>query len=77
VLLQAFTFAQLGIPSAALITLLGAVRGTWASGPRVLPPLARAYRQGRQAAPFLTFYWEEHWAEPVARLRERLSCAPA
>jgi len=33
-----------------------------------------AYRRGQRTRKLAGFYWEDHWAEPVSRLREQLAC---
>jgi ubiquinone biosynthesis protein COQ4 len=77
VLLQAFTFAQLRVPSSGIIALFGLVRGSLRLGPSFAKDMARAVRRGRRARAFAPMYWEEHWAEPVSALRERLACPAA
>jgi len=76
VLLQAFTYAQTGGPSALLITLFGTVRWgyTW---PRFLSDLRAAFTHGREAAFLPTFRWEERWSTPVDELRRELRCPRA
>jgi ubiquinone biosynthesis protein COQ4 len=75
VALQAFTFGQLGAPSAALIALLGTLREV--SGRRTLPrEVLAAYRAGRRAAPLAAVVWEDHWSEPLPALRQRLGIEP-
>lgn len=72
ILLQAFTFAQLGSPSALLITILGSVRHGrgWENQ---LKDLEEAFARGKKTRFLATFRWEEHWATPVSALRERLA----
>jgi ubiquinone biosynthesis protein COQ4 len=72
IVLQAFTYAQLGSPSALLITIFGSVR--WAVGwDGQIAELRRAYRRGKQTKFLVTFPWEQHWATPVAELRSMLN----
>jgi ubiquinone biosynthesis protein COQ4 len=75
ILLQAFTYAQLRVPSALALTLVG-----WArfgrKQPRFAAHMRDAYRRGRATAPLAMFMWEDHWAEQVVGLRERLACPP-
>ena len=74
IVLQSFTFAQTGAPSALLLTVFGTLR--WAPAKRGhLRAVARAYRRGKSARFLPPFRWEEHWAVPLAALRERLSLA--
>lgn len=69
-LLQAFTYAQTGAPSALLISAFGWLRyGRFSTA--LLRDLVRAYRRGAATGPFPTFRWEDHWATPVADLRAR------
>lgn len=77
ILLQAFTFAQARIPSAALIALFGTVRITLKRGPAFLKQAAAALRRGRRAKFLGPMYWEEHWAEPLEEVRARLGCQAA
>jgi ubiquinone biosynthesis protein COQ4 len=75
VALQAFTYGQVGAPSALLIALAGTVRGV--SDRRTLPAeVAAAYRAGRRAAPLAAFAWEDHWATPLSELRALLDITP-
>jgi ubiquinone biosynthesis protein COQ4 len=72
-LLQAFTYAQLRMPSALVLVILGTLR-------RMRPSVAfvrelrHAFRRGEATAPLVTFRWEDHWATPVTELRRLLSC---
>jgi ubiquinone biosynthesis protein COQ4 len=75
ILLQAFTFAQLGAPSAFAIAFFGTLRhGLRLKG--FFRDLRAAIRRGKATRPLATFRWEEHWAESVSRLREQLTCPP-
>ncbi len=72
ILLQAFTYAQIGSPSALLITILGAVRhGRGWEGQ--MKAIREAFSRGKKTRFLPTFRWEEHWATPVSSLRERLA----
>jgi ubiquinone biosynthesis protein COQ4 len=81
--LQAYALGNLGIRTAALILLVGAL-GQLKDKERQagvdLSVYARrvwaAYHRGRASRLFLDFWFEDHWQTPVATLRERL-CAPA
>jgi ubiquinone biosynthesis protein COQ4 len=75
VLLQAFTYAQLDAPSALAITIVGTLR-YGRKAPRFGRRLVTALRRGKRTKKLATFYWEDHWAEPVAELRAKLTCAP-
>lgn len=73
VLLQAFSYAQIRVPSALLLAFLGTLR--WIGlGRQHLSDLRRAYRRGKATAFLPTFRWEEHWSTPLAELREHLHC---
>jgi ubiquinone biosynthesis protein Coq4 len=76
ILLQAFTFAQLRAPSALAIALMGAVRYGWRRR-GFYQDFARAYRRGKATRPLATFFWEDHWKEPVTKLRGDLACPAA
>lgn len=71
VALQAFTYGQVGAPSALVIALGGTLRGALAQ-PGLPRQVWRAYRAGRRAAPLAVVVWEELWEVPVAELRRRL-----
>ncbi len=61
ILLQAFTYAQLGSPSSLLITLLGAARAVrgWKGQ---LAAMRAAFDHGRRVRYLPTFRWEQHWS---------------
>jgi ubiquinone biosynthesis protein COQ4 len=73
-LLQAFTFAQIGAPGSLLIAVLGSLRHA-----RHVAGHARAlwnaYRRGKAANTFATFRWEEHFETPLEEVRRLLACA--
>jgi ubiquinone biosynthesis protein COQ4 len=75
VLLQAFTYAQLGAPSALAITIVGTLRHGRKT-PRFGRRLVSALRRGKRAKKLATFYWEDHWGDSLADLRAKLACAP-
>jgi ubiquinone biosynthesis protein COQ4 len=73
VLIHAFSWGQLRLPVSALIVLFGGVKhlvleARWEA---LRSGLLEAYHVGRDAAPLLPVYWERHWAEPMAGVRER------
>ncbi|MBT8492289.1 MAG: ubiquinone biosynthesis protein COQ4 [Deltaproteobacteria bacterium] len=71
VALQAFTYAQLGAPSALVITLIGCSR--WALvHPGLIAESMRAYRRGQRASFLAAVRWEELWEAPLPEVRERL-----
>jgi ubiquinone biosynthesis protein COQ4 len=70
VLLQAFTFGQLGIPSAFIISSLGSLR--FARTSEKLPRRTfAAYQRGKEAAPLACVYWEQHWNTPLDELKAK------
>jgi ubiquinone biosynthesis protein COQ4 len=73
IILSAFNYAQLRAPSSLAIVVFGALR-YGPHRPGFLGDIRRAYRRGRATRPLASFYWEDHWLEPVAALRERLGC---
>jgi ubiquinone biosynthesis protein COQ4 len=77
VLLQAFTFAQLRVPSALFITLIGAVRVSARGGLGFVREAARAFRRGKATRQMVPFYWEEHWSDSVESVRAMLECPAA
>ena len=76
VLLQAFTFAQLRAPSAFAIAAMGTLRFGWRT-PGFFKRLRAAVRGGKATKKLAAFRWEEHWADPVNKLREELTCPAA
>jgi ubiquinone biosynthesis protein COQ4 len=73
VLIHAFSWGQLRLPVSALVVLFGSLKhlvleARWEA---LRHGLFDAYRVGRDAAPLLPVYWERHWAEPMAAVRER------
>ena len=79
--LQAYVQGNLGIRTAVLIVLFGAVenlknRGSSIKLGEYVRRVRAAHRRGRASRQFLGFRFEHHWATPVATLREQL-CAPA
>jgi ubiquinone biosynthesis protein COQ4 len=74
VALQAFTFAQIGAPSSAMIAILGTVRGV-RHKPSLPRDVARGFRRGRRADHLAVFPWEDHWATPLAEVRALLHVA--
>jgi ubiquinone biosynthesis protein COQ4 len=73
VLIHAFSWGQLRLPVSALVVLFGSLKhlvleARWEA---LRHGLLEAWRVGRDAAPLLPVYWERHWAEPMAAVRER------
>ncbi len=74
--LQAFTYGNVGAPSAALIVLGGLLRFGLAK-PRYVTLAADGYRRGKKAA-FLPPLWlEEMWERPLAEVRRDLGIVAA
>ncbi|MEN8181782.1 MAG: Coq4 family protein [Myxococcota bacterium] len=78
VLLHAFSWGQLRLPVSAMVVLFGGLKhlvleARWGTLRRGLP---EAHAAGRAASPLLPVYWERHWSEPIAEVRERLRIAP-
>jgi ubiquinone biosynthesis protein COQ4 len=69
--LQAFTLAQVGIPSALVVLMLGMVRWLF-TGPELLFKVTRAFFRGRAAKKMATFDWEANWATPLEQVRADL-----
>jgi ubiquinone biosynthesis protein COQ4 len=69
--LQAFTWAQLGVPHAKVVVIGGLLR--WAAFDRGLVRHAiRGYRRGRRARAFAPVRWERRWERPLAEVRAEL-----
>jgi len=77
VLLQCFTYAQVGAPSAFLLSFFGSLRWRKLTGKHHIQNLRTAYRRGKRAMPLAMFRWENEWATPVSELRARLDCPAA
>jgi ubiquinone biosynthesis protein COQ4 len=74
--LSAFIFAQVGAPSSLLVALLGPFRyGLGQTG--LKRQIFGAYRRGRATSRLTSFFWEEHWAIPLVRVRELVACPAA
>jgi len=73
--LQAFTFAQMGMPASLLISVVGAIR--WLQEPRIARMALDGYRRGRAAEWLPVQPWETLWERDVAALRRELRIAPA
>lgn len=73
ILLQVFTYAQTGAPSALVIAAFGALR--WGKlRPAQVRELRRAWQRGKATRFLPTVRWEALWATPVAELRASLTC---
>jgi ubiquinone biosynthesis protein COQ4 len=71
VALQAFTWAQVGAPSAGILAALGMLK-TLRHDRRILKDVADLIRLGRAADRLPVFPWEDHWATPLTEVRRLL-----
>jgi ubiquinone biosynthesis protein COQ4 len=72
VALQAFTYAQVGAPSALILTIAGTLRA-FRYKPAIVRDVVAMYRTGREAEKLAVFPWEDHWATPLTELRAMLA----
>jgi ubiquinone biosynthesis protein COQ4 len=72
VALQAFTFAQVRSPGAALLAVFGALRGL-RENPGIFRDVVALYRTGARAAQLPSFPWEDHWDKPLSEVRAMLN----
>lgn len=72
--LQAFTWAQLGLPHAKLVVVGGLLR--FGLGDRgLLGHVLEGYRRGKRARAFAPVHWESRWERPLAEVRAELGVA--
>lgn len=71
VALQAFTWAQVGAPSAGILAALGMLK-TLRHDRRIVKDVADLIRLGRAADHLVVFPWEDHWATPLTEVRRLL-----
>lgn len=76
VALQGFTYAQTGMPSAALIATFGTLRFAPKNRAMVRDTLD-GYRRGRDAAFLASVYWEDHFDRNVDDVRRDFGVLPA
>ena len=78
ILLHAFSLAQTGLPSSAVLMALGSMKHMLLEARMgcLLFGMTEAYARGRRAASLLDVYWEQHWHTPVSELRERYRIEP-
>jgi ubiquinone biosynthesis protein COQ4 len=69
--LQAFTFAQVGAPSAAILAAVGTLRGR-RNAPAIARDAHELYRRGKRADKLAVFPWEDHWETPLDEVRRLL-----
>ncbi|HTL32098.1 MAG TPA: Coq4 family protein [Kofleriaceae bacterium] len=78
VLVHWFTYGQLRLPVSAMIMLFGTMKHIvleqrWGT---MRHSMMEAYRSGRDAAPLLPVYWEDHWERPLEEIRARYNVRP-
>jgi ubiquinone biosynthesis protein COQ4 len=71
VALQAFTYAQLGAPSAGILAALGALK-TLRHERAIVRDTLELFRLGKSADKLAVFPWEDHWATPLVEVRRML-----
>jgi len=70
--LQAFTYGQLGMPSAVMVATLG----TLTRAPRSMRSVMRGYRRGKAAKFLPVVRFESMWQRPLEEVRRELDIAP-
>ena len=71
--LQAFTFAQVGAPSSAILAAMGTLKTIGKShSAAILKDVATLLARGRRAERLNLFAWEDHWATPLVEVRRLL-----
>jgi len=71
VALQAFTFAQVGAPSAGILAAVGTLRGMRHTR-RIVREVVQMFRLGKRAEALAVFPWEDHWETPLTEVRRML-----
>jgi ubiquinone biosynthesis protein COQ4 len=71
VALQAFTYAQVGAPSAGILAALGTLK-TVRHDARIVRDVAAMLRLGKAANRLVLFAWEDHWSTPLVEVRRLL-----
>lgn len=74
--LQAFTYAQLHLPSSAVLTLIGTVRLA-AHAPKVIAAAWDGYRRGRDTTFLPVVRFEDMWTDSLEDVRAELGIRPA
>ena len=69
--LQAFTYAQLGAPSSAILAVLGTLK-TLRHDRRIVRDALAMFRIGQAADRLPVFAWEDHWTTPLTEVRRLL-----
>lgn len=73
--MNAFTYAQVGSPTTCMLMaakLVRAIGGPEPTRSQMMRNIARGYELGMRLDPFVAIAWEEHWAEPLRQLRQRV-----
>ena len=78
VIIHWFSWGQLRLPVSALIMVFGTMKHLvleqrWEA---LRHSMMEAYRAGRDAAPLMPVYWEDHWEQPLADVRARYGIHP-
>lgn len=73
--LQAFTYGQMGMPSAGLIALFGTLRFGLRHR-RLARDVVRGVAHGRRARFLATVVFEDRWARPLGEVRRELGVVP-
>ena len=78
VLIHWFSFGQLHLPVSALIMVFGSLKHLvmekrWDA---LRHSALEAYRDGRDAAPLLSVYWEKLWERPLSDVRNAYNVVP-
>lgn len=74
--LQAFTWAQLGVPHAKLVAVFGFLRFTWRD-PGLLAHIVQGYRRGKKAQPLAPAYWESRWERALSEVQAEFGVEPS
>ena len=79
VLVHAFQWPQLRMPYSALVVGFGALKHMVAEHRfnALKDGIRSAHAAGRAALPLVTVHWEQHFDEPLTRIRRRLAVQPA
>ncbi len=73
--LQAFTWAQLGVPHAKLVVVGGFLRFAWGDR-KLFGHIVRGYRRGKKARAFAPAHWETRWEMPLRDVQAEFGVEP-
>jgi ubiquinone biosynthesis protein COQ4 len=73
--LQAFTWAQTGVTSSAMVAIVGALRFSLRN-PRILPHAVDGYRRGKKAKFLAPVRWEIRFERPLDEVRAEFGLDP-